>query len=297
LSGQQVEFEAYLSFPDGKRRHLHATYVPHTSESDEVLGFYAVVRDTTEQVLAASEARQNRDELAHVLRVATIGELATSMAHELNQPLAAIAANSQAALRFLAAEQPNTEEATDALTDITSDTKRAGEVIRHMRDLLIKRKLDRELVDINKVISDVTELLHSDAVSRQITVTLDLADALPAVSGDRTQMEQVILNLMVNSFEAMTTSEINRRELVIRTSVGDAGSTEITVSDTGPGFHPGRPDYIFEPFVTTKADGLGMGLSISRSIINAHGGRLEAVHNPGGGATLHITLPAGGEDS
>ncbi len=297
LSGQQVEFEAYLSFPDGKRRHLHTTYVPHTNENGEVLGFFALVRDITEQVLTADEARRNRDELAHVLRVATMGELATSMAHELNQPLAAIAANSQAALRFLAAEQPNTEEATDALTDITSDTKRAGEVIRHMRDLLIKRKLDRELVDINKVVSNVTELLHSDAVSRQVTVTLDLADALPAVSGDRTQVEQVILNLMVNSFEAMSTSEINRRELVIRTSVGDAGSTEITVSDTGPGFHPGPPNYIFEPFVTTKANGLGMGLSISRSIINAHGGRLEAVHSPDGGATLRITLPAGGEDS
>ena len=297
LSGQTVTFKAYVPFPDGKRRQVHATYVPHINEDAEVLGFFALVHDTTEQFLAEDEARRSRDELAHVLRVATMGELATSVAHELNQPLAAIGANSQAALRFLAAEKPNTEEATDALTDIISDTKRAGEVIRHMRDLLIRRKLDRELVDINKVVSNVTELLHSDAVSRQVTVTLDLADALPAVSGNRTQVEQVILNLMVNSFEAMTTSEINRRELVVRTSVGDAGSTEITVSDTGPGFEPGRPDDVFDPFVTTKANGLGMGLSISRSIINAHGGRLEVVHNADSGATLRITLPAGGEDS
>ena len=297
LSGQTVTFEAYVPFPNGKQRQVHATYVPHINEDAEALGFFALVRDITEQVRTEEEVRRNRDELAHVLRVATMGELATSVAHELNQPLSAIAANSQAARRFLTAEQPNTEEAIDALTDITSDAKRAGDVIRRMRDFLIKRKLDRQLVDINKVVSNVAELLRSDAVGRQVTVTLDLADALPAISGDRTQVEQVILNLMVNAFEAMTSDEIDRRELVVRTSVGDAGSTEITVSDTGPGFHPGRRDDVFEPFVTTKANGLGMGLSISRSIINAHGGQLEAGHNPHGGATLHITLPAAGEDS
>jgi PAS domain S-box-containing protein len=297
LTGETVTHQTWVPHRDGSRRRIHASYVPHTTESGEVLGFFALVRDTTEQFLAEEKARRNRDELAHVLRVATMGELATSMAHELNQPLSAIAANSQAARRFLAAEQPNTEEASDALTDITSDAKRAGNIIRRMRDLLMKRQLQREPVDMNEAISNVAGLLHSDAVSRQVTVTLDLADKLPATFGDRTQLAQVILNLMVNAFEAMTSSEIDRRELVVRTSVGDAGSAEITVSDTGPGFHPGRPDYVFEPFVTTKANGLGMGLSISRSIINAHGGRLEAVHNPHGGATLRITLPAGGEDS
>ena len=297
LSGQTVTFEAYVPFPNGKQRQVHATYVPHINEDAEVLGFFALVRDITEQVRTEEEVRRNRDELAHVLRVATMGELATSVAHELNQPLSAIAANSQAARRFLAADRPNTQEAIDALTDITSDAKRAGNVIRRMRDLLIKRQLQREPVDVNEAVSNVAGLLHSDAVSRQVTVTLDLADELPTTSGDRTQLEQVILNLMVNAFEAMTSSEIDRRELVVRTFIGDAGSAEITVSDTGPGFHPGRPDNVFEPFVTTKANGLGMGLPISRSIIDAHGGRLEAVHNPDGGATLHITLPAGGEDS
>ncbi|MCH7476172.1 MAG: PAS domain-containing protein [Gemmatimonadetes bacterium] len=297
LSGQTVTFEAYVPFPNGKQRQVHATYVPHINEDAEVLGFFALVRDITEQVRTEEEVRRNRDELAHVLRVATMGELATSVAHELNQPLSAIAANSQAARRFLAAEPSNTAEVSDALTDITSDAKRAGEVIRRVRDLLMKRKLDRQFVDINKVVSNVAELLHSDAVSRHVTVTLDLADALPAFSGDRTQMEQVILNLMVNAFEAMSSDEIDRRELVARTFVGDAGSTDITVSDTGPGLPSGRRNNIFEPFVTTKANGLGMGLSISRSIIDAHGGRLEAVHNPGGGATFHITLPSDGETS
>jgi PAS domain S-box-containing protein len=297
LSGQTVMFELNPPFPDGSRRRLHATYVPHTNESGEVLGFFALVRDITEQTRAEDEARRSRDELTHVLRVATMGELATSVAHELNQPLSAIAANSQAALRFLAAEEPDTEEVTEALTDITSDVKRAGEVIRHMRDLLIRREVQREPVDMNEAVSHVAGLLHSDAVSRHVTVTLDLADELPTTSGDRTQLEQVMLNLMVNAFEAMTTSEIDRRELVVRTSVGDAGAAEITVSDTGPGFHPVRPDDVFEPFVTTKINGLGMGLSISRSIIDAHGGLLEAVHNPAGGATLRITLPAGSEDS
>ncbi len=297
LTGETVTYQTWAPHPDGSRRRIHASYVPHTAESGEVLGFFALVRDTTEQFLAEEEARRNRDELAHVLRVATMGELATSVAHELNQPLSAIVANSQAARRFLAAERPNKQEAIDALTDITSDAKRAGDVIRRMRDLLIRRKLEREPVDMNKVVENVAGLLHSDAVGRQVTVTLDLADELPAASGDRTQLEQVVLNLMVNALEAMTSNEIDRRELVVRTFIGDAGSAEITVSDTGPGFHPKRPDYIFEPFVTTKANGLGMGLSISRSIIDAHGGRLEAVHNPHGGATLHITLPAGGEDS
>ncbi len=297
LSGQSVTFEAYLPFPDGTARHLDASYVPHINDSGEVLGFFALVRDITEQVRTEDEARRSRDELAHVLRVATMGELATSVAHELNQPLSAIVANSQAARRFLAAERPNKQEAIDALTDITSDAKRAGDVIRRMRDLLIRRKLERESVDMNKVVENVAGLLHSDAVGRQVTVTLDLADELPAASGDRTQLEQVLLNLMVNAFEAMTSNGNDRRELVVRTFVGDAGSAEITVSDTGPGFRPGRSDYVFEPFVTTKPNRLGMGLSICRSIIDAHGGRLEAVHSPDGGATLHITLPAGGEDS
>lgn len=297
LTGEMVTHQAWVRHADGSRRHIDASYVPHTTESGEVLGFFALVRDITEQVGAEDEARRNRDELAHVLRVATMGELASSIAHELNQPLSAIAANSQAARRFLAAEPSNTAEVSDALTDITSDAKRAGEVIRRVRDLLMKRKLDRQFVDINKVVSNVAELLHSDAVSRHVTVTLDLADALPAFSGDRTQMEQVILNLMVNAFEAMSSDEIDRRELVARTFVGDAGSTDITVSDTGPGLPSGRRNKIFEPFVTTKANGLGMGLSISRSIIDAHGGRLEAVHNPGGGATFHITLPSDGETS
>ncbi len=297
LTGKTVTYQTWTPHRDGSRRRVHATYVPRTAASGEVLGFFALVHDTTEQFLAEDEARRSRDELAHVLRVATMGELATSVAHELNQPLSAIAANSQAARRFLTAETPDTQEAIDALADITSDANRAGEVIRHMRDLLMNRQVQREPVDMNEVVSHVAGLLHSDAVSHHVTVTLDLADELPTTPGDRTQLEQVILNLMVNAFEAMTSSEINRRELVVRTFVGDAGSAEITVSDTGPGFHPGRPDYIFEPFVTTKADGLGMGLSISRSIINAHGGRLEAVHNPDGGATLHITLPARGEDS
>ena len=297
LAGKKVTYQTWTQHSDGSRRRVHVTYVPRTAASGEVLGFFALGHDTTEQFLAEDEARRSRDELAHVLRVATMGELATSVAHELNQPLAAIAANSQAARRFLAAERPNKQEAIDALTDITSDAKRAGDVIRRMRDLLIRRKLERVPVDVNKVVKNVAGLLHSDAVGRHVTVTLDLADELPAAAGDHTQLEQVILNLMVNAFEAMTSREIDRRELVVRTFVGDAGSAEITVSDTGPGFHPGRTDYAFEPFVTTKANGLGMGLSISRSIIDAHGGRLKAVHNPDGGATLHITLPADGGDS
>ncbi len=296
LSGQTVTFETYLVASDGRGRYIDASYVPHITDSGEVLGFFVNVSDITERVQAEKEARLNREELAHVLRVATMGELATSVAHELNQPLSAIAANSQAARRFLTAETADTEEAIDALTDITSDAKRAGKVIRRMRDLLIKRKLQREPVDLNDTVRNVTGLLHSDAVSHHVTVTLDLDDELPTTPGDRTQLEQVMINLMVNAFEAMTSNEIGHRDLVVRTSVGDAGSSKITVSDTGPGFQAG-PDNIFEPFVTTKANGLGMGLSISRSIIDAHGGRLEAVHNPDGGATLCITLPAGGEDS
>ncbi len=141
-----------------------------------------------------------------------------------------------------------------------------------MRDLLMKRQVQREPVDMNEVVSHVAGLLHSDAVSHQVMVTLDLGDELPTIPGDRTQLEQVILNLMVNAFEAMTSNDIGRRDLVVRTSVGDAGSNEITVSDTGPGLQAG-PDDRFEPFVTTKANGLGMGLSISRSILMAHGGR------------------------
>ncbi len=290
LSGERIKYRSHLRGPDGVRRHFDASFVPHQERSGEVLGYFSLVLDTTSQVEAEEEARHTRDQIAHVSRVATMGELATSMAHELNQPLSAIVSNAQAATRFLAAENPDPEEARDALADIAEDAKRAGGVIRRMRGLLSGGKPQRTALDLNGLVEGVAALMHSDAVSRQITVTLDLADDLPALTCDPIQVQQVVINLMMNGCEAMSHENTTHRELTIQTERADA-HLRISVVDTGHGLEPETEKEIFEPFVTTKDGGMGMGLSISRSIVEAHGGRMWATPHSERGAAFHVELP------
>jgi PAS domain S-box-containing protein len=290
LSGERIKYRSHLRGPDGVRRHFDASFVPHQERGGEVLGYFSLVLDSTSQVEAEEEARHTRDQIAHVSRVATMGELATSMAHELNQPLSAIVSNAQAAMRFLAAENPDPDEARDALADIADDARRAGDVIRRMRGLLSGDKPQRTALDLNGLVEGVAALLHSDAVSRQITVTLELGEDLPEVMCDSIQVQQVVLNLMVNGFEAMSHEGMEHRELTVGTAAR-TDAVEISITDTGIGLDPEIVEEIFEPFVTTKEGGMGMGLSICRSIVEAHDGRMWADTGAEEGATFHLELP------
>jgi len=242
-----------------------------------------------------AEVERKWAELAHVSRVAVFGELTASLAHELNQPLAAVLCNSGAARKFLESPQPDLQEVGDALADIEDDATRAGEVVRRLRDMLKRDAAPRDLaaVDLNQVIRSVDRIVHSDAMLHGVTVHLELSGGTsPRIKGDVVQLQQVLLNLMINAFAAMNSPGLNGpRRLVLRTRQLDASSVLVEVQDSGTGIPSEKLESIFEPFVTSKQDGLGMGLSICRSIIERHDGTIWAANNPDRGATLSITLP------
>ncbi len=239
-----------------------------------------------------TDLQRNREQLAHVTRVSTMGELATSLAHELNQPLTAILSNAQAAQRFLNAKPTDLNEVREILEDIVTDNSRAGEVIRRMRTLVKKEELEFAPIDIASVIGEVVQLVHSDGVLRNIRVDIECQDNLPAVRGDRVQLQQVVLNLLINAFDAMKEATAKERDVKVRAQTNGAGTVEISVRDHGTGLASDELAKVFQPFYTTKREGLGMGLPISRSIVEAHGGRLWAENNPDRGATFYLTLPA-----
>jgi signal transduction histidine kinase len=240
---------------------------------------------------AESRARRSLGQLAHLDRVAAMGELATSLAHELNQPLAAILANAQAARRLLAAPQPDLAEVRASLDDIVDDDKRAGEVIRRMRALLRKEEFRPEPVDLNEAVRNVRRLLAHDAARRGVTVDAELAADLPHVRGDAVQLQQVVLNLLVNAFDAVAHCPAERRRVLVRTRQQVSGLVELAVEDSGEGIPAAHLGELFEPFFTTKANGLGMGLSITRSILELHGGAIVAQNLDQGGACVRCVLP------
>lgn len=258
-------------------------------------GAVVVHRDVTARKRAELDAQRHREEVAHISRVATLGELAGSIAHELNQPLTAIRSNAQAALRFLVAELPDLGEVREILADIVRDDVRASEVLDRMRGLLKRRELRVGPVELNTVIVDVARLLGSDALTRRCTIDLALAEGLPPIGGDRVQLQQVVLNLVRNSLEAMSDGGRTHRVVRVATSAPDAGTVELTVRDTGPGIAPTAIGRLFEPFYSTKPDGLGMGLAVTRTIVEAHGGRIAAENNSNGGATFRISFAAEGD--
>jgi two-component system sensor kinase FixL len=238
------------------------------------------------------EAEQRRQELAHVSRVSTMGELAAAIAHELNQPLTGVLTNAQAAVRFMSLDPPALAEVQEILRDIIEDDRRAGEVIRRLRSMLQTGAIEPADVDVNDVVADVQRLLSSDAVLSNIALESQLAPSVQQVHGDRIQLQQVILNLVVNAMDAMKDAAAPDRRVTVRTMAPDADTILISVSDQGPGIDRDKLGRIFQPFFTTKQDGLGMGLSIARSIVEAHGGMLWAVNNPGCGASFLCRLPA-----
>ena len=243
-----------------------------------------------ERRAAEQEMQRHRAELAHVTRLSTMGELAASLAHELNQPLTAILSNVQAAQRFLGASPPNLPEVREILSDVVQDDKRASEVIQRLRALVRKDAPAFVALDVGDVLRDVVRMVHSDAILRNSRVSLEIATGLPAVRGDRIQLQQVALNLLLNAFEAMKDCSTTRRQVVVRVDRDGASSVRIAVRDSGVGLGENAVE-IFQPFYTTKPTGLGMGLSISRSIIEGHGGQLRAENNPDQGATFWVTLP------
>jgi C4-dicarboxylate-specific signal transduction histidine kinase len=253
--------------------------------------------DITERKLAELEAQQSRHELAHFTRVSTIGALAASLAHELNQPLTGILANAQAALRLLAARSADLEEIRSILSDIVDDDKRAREVIRRLRGLLRKDEAQFSLLELNGLIRDVTKLLSSDAIIRNIAVKLELEPNPVFVSGDGVQLQQVVLNLLLNAMDAMAGSGGDGRAIIVRTENIEVETVHVSVQDAGTGLRQGTEQLVFEPFYTTKPSGIGMGLAISKSIIEAHGGVIWATDNAAAGATFHFSLPVAGKRS
>jgi signal transduction histidine kinase len=299
------DFEHRLLMPDGSVKYVRAVGRPSQGKPGgfEFMGF---VSDITERKLGEEALQRAQAELAHVTRVTTLGELTASIAHEINQPLTAIVSNASAGLRWLSADSPNLEEAREAIRRIVRDGNRAGEVISRMRALFKKAPVTRVHFDINEAIEEVVALTHAEAQRSRVLVRTRLDGNVPPILGDRVQLQQVVLNLLINAIEAMSGMEKGRRELLVSTkkntgtkdalsetssSVDKSNYVAVAVRDSGPGLLSTSLAQLFTAFYTTKPHGLGMGLAVSRSIIEAHGGRLEAFPNDDRGATFQFTLP------
>jgi C4-dicarboxylate-specific signal transduction histidine kinase len=250
----------------------------------------ALHAEMAERKRAQDAMHQAQAELAHVARVTTLGEMAASIAHEVDQPLSGVVINAHACQRFLSGAEPNLDEVRDGLRAIARDGRRASDVIARIRALARRSAAEKEALDVNEVVREVVTLAEGEARRTGAELRTELAPDLPTVLGDRVQLQQVLLNLMLNGLEAMHTVEDRPRQLVIRTHREQVVRVGVAVHDSGPGIDPQAADRIFEPFYTTKRSGLGMGLSISRSIVEQHGGRLWAVRNDGPGTTFHFTV-------
>jgi len=287
--GKGFDCEHRLLMPDGSVKHLHIAAHARGKQSGkfELIGS---VMDITESKRAQEALRQAQAELAHITRITTMGELAASIAHEVNQPLAAIIMNGNGGLRWLAGKSPNLDEAREALQRIIRDGNRAGEIICHIRALFKKTESAKGPLDLNESIREIIVLAKSEMEKQRVTLRLELPSDLPRVVGDRVQLQQVMLNLMLNAIDAMATVEGRARDLVIRTESIEERKVFVTVRDSGIGLDSASMEQAFTAFHTTKPSGLGMGLSISRSIVENHSGRLWVTAHDGPGASFHFTL-------
>jgi PAS domain S-box-containing protein len=290
-AGLPFEGEFRILPPNGTERWVVAkgrTVAEPNGRNERRMG---VVLEITERKRAELELRHQRAELAHLTRVSTVGELTTSVAHELNQPLGAILSNAEAAEMFLTADPPALDEVRDILADIRKDDQRAGEVIRRMRSLLRKQELAPKSIEINEAVEEVLKLLTIDASARKVALKFERTMDLPRVWCDPVHFQQVVLNLVLNGMEAMAGLPEKERQVIVRTGPGDNGTVKIAVADAGPGIPVDRLPKLFEPFFTTKKEGMGMGLSIARTIVEAHHGQIWAENNSGAGATFYFTVP------
>jgi PAS domain S-box-containing protein len=285
------DFEVRLLMPDGQIKHIHllAHRITYQSGNEEIVG---AVMDTTEARKSQETLQAAQSALAHASRVATLGEISASIAHEVNQPLAAIVANGQACLRFLKRETPNLEDVRGAVEWIVKDGNRAGEVIRRVRGLLKKADTEKVPLDVNDLIEEVAALLQHELAVQQVSLRMELAPAISPIFADRVQLQQVIINLVMNGAEAMQAIADTPHGLTIRSYEDEARRVVVAVQDSGVGIPGGNAERVFEAFFSTKPGGLGMGLSICRSIVEAHGGQLWSSANAGPGATFQFALPS-----
>ena len=276
----------YVLGADGAERFYEAHIV--RCDGDKIL---SIVRDVTDRKRAELETDAQRRQLTHLSRIAMLGELTGALAHELSQPLTAVRANAQAARHFLDHDPLDLPELRVTLDDIIKNNQRAGAVIDRLRALLRKEDTAFRPVDLNEVIREVVDLTHREIHSRRVTLTCKLVPEIRPVLGDRVQLQQVVLNLVLNACDAMSETDVAKRQLALATEMTD-GVVQLEVSDCGPGIPEGQLERVFEPFVTSRNHGLGLGLAISRSIVTAHNGVIRAEHNDAGGATFRCVLPA-----
>jgi len=289
FAGEDVSYAEWFLGALG-RQYLAPSYSPLRLDSDRVDAALVIVRDLTDYMLASEALQEAHADLVHISRVTTMGELTASLAHEINQPITAAVTNANACLRWLAGAQPDVEEAREAASRIIKDGTRAAEIISRIRLLFKKGVPQRESVDVNEVVQEMIILLRGEAARYSISIRADLSAGLPKVKADRVQLQQVFMNLMLNGIDAI--KELSAAgELTVKSERAESGLT-ISVSDTGVGLPPQQAARIFDAFFTTKPEGTGMGLPISRTIIESHGGRLWAGANPERGATFHFTLPS-----
>jgi PAS domain S-box-containing protein len=284
------EWQYRLMMPDNSIKHLHA--VAHaTRDQDGQLEYIAAVQEVTERRLSEEALAEVRSELAHMTRVTSLGALTASIAHEVNQPLSGIITNASTCLRMLAADPPNIDGARETTQRTIRDGHRAADVITRLRALFGKKDITFEAVDLNEAASEVIALSLSDLQRNRVILRSQLAEELPLVAGDRVQLQQVILNLVRNALDAMSTVDGRPRHLVIKTELDEGDQVRLTVQDAGVGFDPQAMKKLFEAFYTTKNEGMGIGLSVSRSIIESHHGRLWATPNDGPGVTFSFSIP------
>jgi len=290
-TGETFENEARVRrAADGEYRWFLIRGLPLRDERNDIVKWYGTMTDIEDRKRAEEALRKANADLAHITRVTTMGEFAASIAHEVSQPLSAVVTNAQACLHWLAGSAPNIEKSCEAAGRIVRDGKRAGEVIAQIRALSRKSGIRKRRLDMNEAIEEVLALAQGEVRTRRVALRTDLATRLPPVLGDRVQLQQVVLNLVMNGIEAMSSVQDRPRELVIRTQEREDDEVVVTVQDSGTGIDPKITEYMFDSFYTTKGEGMGMGLSISRSIVQDHGGRLWATANEGPGATFQFTL-------
>jgi hypothetical protein len=295
---EKIEYRADCRIlrADGSVGYQHAVGRPVPNEAGEVVEFIGAAMDMTDHWVAATELerasqtlRDMQTKLSRAAQVATVGELAASIAHEVNQPLASVVANGHACVRWLSHSPPNIAKALEAAERIVRDGKDAGEVVRRIRTLFKRTTAERVPVDIGDVIRDVVRFIEADATRRRVEVVATLEPRVPAVLGDRVQLQQLVLNLMLNALDAVDPNVDRSKRVVVRTRRGDTARVVVEIEDNGIGLDD--PHAVFEPFYTTKTDGMGMGLAICRSIVTAHDGTLAVTRNDDFGTTFWFALP------
>ena len=288
-SGEPMRTEVRVRGADGEYRWFLVRNVPLRDENGNIVKWYGSSTDIEDR----KRAEQLQADLAHINRVTTMGELAASLAHEIKQPIAATVTNANTCLRWLNRDQPDLDEIREAANRIVEDGKRAGDIIDRLRSLYKNSPPQRELVEVNEIVHEMVALLRGESIRYRVSIRTDLAADLPRIAADRVQLQQVLMNLMLNGIEAMKETG---GVLTVKSQLEEDGRVMISVSDTGVGLPAEKADQIFSAFFTTKPQGSGMGLAISRSIVESHGGRLWAMTNSGRGATFHFTLPTAAQE-